>query len=90
MKLLPRFAALSVFLLLASQLTLTPLHSQTFTTTGSMGVPILFQTATPLQNGMILIAGLTFRRSRRQYGVNFLASLPTGRPVLERQAGQGS
>ena len=33
---------------------------------------------------------LTFRRSRRQYSVNFLSSLPTGRPVLERQVGQAS
>ena len=38
----------------------------------------------------LLTLSLTFRRSRRQYSVNFLSSLPTGRPVLERQVGQAS
>ena len=58
MKTLPRVAVLSTFfLLLTTPLTLSPLYSQTFATTGGMETPLICQTATPLQNGMILIAG---------------------------------
>jgi len=58
MKTLPRVAVeCAFFLLLTTQLTISPLYSQTFSTTGSMETPLICQTATPLQNGMILIAG---------------------------------